>query len=212
MLDPRVSTKDDPNVLRRLIGGLTREYPDAQQLEVEEIKEDPNLVPAAEAKVSPKSMGSKSQRQKPESEKRKCSMEGCQKLASRKGTQRDLCIAHGGGRRCIFDGCTRTSARTGDRPERCLLHGGGKRCSSDGCSRLAVSPTLFCKAHGGGKRCANLNGCEKAARWPSGYCIFHGGGQRCKRDGCNKLAKAKGGLCISHSRMMPTIPDEVELA
>ena len=131
----------------------------------------------------------------------KCIVEGCTKLASRKGISKMNCIAHGGGKRCSEEGCNRTAARTGggEKAQFCLLHGGGRRCSTEGCEKLAVSPTQMCKAHGGGKRCT-YEGCTRSARWPKDVCISHGGGLRCATDGCGKLAKAKGGLCIAHSR------------
>ena len=131
--------------------------------------------------------------------KPKCAIEGCTKLASRKGKVPHHCIAHGGGRRCVEEGCNRTASRTGKKPGHCFLHGGGRRCTEEGCEKLAVSPTDRCKSHGGGKRCT-VEGCGKSARWPHTTCISHGGGARCKTPGCEKLAKAKGGLCIAHSR------------
>ena len=48
MLESRMFTEDDTNIFRRLIGGLTREYPDAQQLEYAWVNADtssPSSVP-----------------------------------------------------------------------------------------------------------------------------------------------------------------------
>jgi len=149
-------------------------------------------------------------------------------MADEFGSPGPRCARHGGGRRCSKNGCIKIAkGKVGDGEQRCARHGGGKRCNVDSCRKIAKGdvtvkdehgmPGSRCGFHGGGERCC-VEECNSIAKGvieqDDAYgkagprCFRHNGGKRCEIVGCNNIAQARvtdideygppGSRCGSH--------------